>query len=55
MAALWRINWRQGDQEEVRDENTLFWKRGSGHEDKTVFLELPVMDGGFSDGNDFLQ
>lgn len=35
MAALWRINWRQGDQEEVRDENTLFCKRGSGHGEET--------------------
>ena len=35
MAALWRINWRQGDQEEVRDENTLFWQRGSGHGEET--------------------
>lgn len=35
MAALWRINWRQGDQEEVRDENTLFCKRGSEHGEET--------------------
>lgn len=35
MPALWEMNWRWGDQKEVRDENDLYRERKGGHGKET--------------------